>query len=262
MEYKPPPATQQMDRSQAQEQPEVKQQLSLEARVATARESAGRVLRAQIIAEEARLSQAKDQDDFQRCVELQQSVQQLKQRLEQVGKEAEEKVRWEEAAQIRKAAERKKQEEAARKTREEQERRGAEERARKEAGARAKQAAERKAREEAEEQWERFRSTIQTQKLQTEAKQKDAVATEKFEEAIQLKAQRDHLATLLAKGEMLKDQAGPAENDQQKLKQQLEALSLSIANGPQRSRLRGTEMEEFHSAPFDTQVSGSRVAVG
>jgi serine/threonine protein kinase len=118
---------------------------------------------------------------------------------------------------------------------------------------RVKQLATDQSRKEAEAEWGRFQSMIQNQKLQTEAMLSDAKHSERFEEAGQLKTQREHLMKLLKDGEKLKQRAGPGQAEQQVLKRQLEELSVSIAHGPQRSRLRGTELEELHSAPFDIQ---------
>jgi serine/threonine protein kinase len=249
-EYQPP-ATQQMDRPQVPEQPKAKPPPSLDEKVAAARESVGGVIRAQIIAAEARLNKAKDQEDFERCVELKKSVQQLKQQLEQAIKAVEEKVRGEDAERIRKEAERKQREEVERRAQEEQARRAAEEQERKEAAARAKQAAERKAREEAEQQWSSFESVLQGEKSKAEKQLNDAVATKKFADAEVVQRRIEQLAQLRSEGEKLKQLAGPGQAEQQELKRRLEELSASIANRPQQSRLRGSEMDLLHVDPFD-----------
>jgi serine/threonine protein kinase len=244
-----------MERPQEPSQRKVKPPPSLKENVAAARESVGGVIRAQIITEEARLNQAKDQNDFQRCMELQQSVQQLKQQLELVTKEAEEKVRKQDAERIRNEAERKKREEAERMAREEQKRRAAEER--KEAAARAKQAVERKAREEAEQQWSSFESVLQGENSKAEALLEKALAAKQYvgpESTAEIQPRIDQLAQLRQQGEQLKQRAGPGQAEQQELKRQLEELSASIAHRPQQPQ--DLRPHIYHGANLDHYTLG------
>jgi hypothetical protein len=180
-------------------------------------------------------------------MEINQSVQQLKQQLQRAVTVAEEKVRRREETRMHREAERKK-------TRMHRERM-AREQARKEEAARVKQAAERKAREKAgQQQWSFFESMLQGEESKAKALLEKALAAKKYSgpgSCAEIQLRIDQLAQLRQQGEQLKQRAGPGQAEQQELKRQLEELSASIAHRPQQSRLRASEMDLLHVTPFD-----------